>query len=63
MSVVQAPPVKLVGPEVIAEQLSVDANTIRRWACQGRIPSVRVTKKVVRFDPAKVLESLERSQA
>ena len=49
---------KLVSPEVVAEHLDVDARTINRWACEGRLPSVPITRKVRRFDLPAVINAI-----
>lgn len=47
----------LVGPEVVAEHLSVSRNTILNWARDGKIPCVRVGK-IYRFSMKLVSESI-----
>ncbi len=49
----------LVGPEVLAQDYGVEATTVRRWAREGRIPHIRVSNKILRFDRQRVLEALE----
>ena len=44
----------LTGQE-LAERLRVSPSTIREWAREGRIPEVRISGKVRRFDFAEVL--------
>jgi excisionase family DNA binding protein len=47
----------------VAELLSVDKRTAYRWAWEGRIPSVRLSDKVLRFDREAVEAWItERSQ-
>lgn len=43
----------------IASSLGVHPETVLQWARQGRIPRLRVSGKVVRFDPVAVLAALE----
>lgn len=47
----------LVGPEVIAELLSVSRNTILNWAKSGKIPAIIICK-TYRFSLNKVSESI-----
>lgn len=46
----------------VAERLHIRPRTVKAWASQGRIPTVRLSPKVVRFDWAAVLAAL-RDQA
>lgn len=45
-----SPPKELLTAEELATRLRVRPGTIRVWARRGRIPSVRLSPKVVRFD-------------
>lgn len=47
----------IVGPEVIADLLSVSRNTVLNWAKSGQIPSIRVGK-VYRFSLRAVSQSI-----
>jgi predicted site-specific integrase-resolvase len=38
----------------LANDLQVDASTIYRWATEKKIPSVRLAKGVVRFEPTAI---------
>lgn len=49
---------KLVTAEDLGRRLSVRASTIRRWAREGRIPAVRPTSRVIRFDLRAALDAL-----
>ena len=40
--------------EELAERLRLRPDTIRLWTRQGIIPAIRVTGKVIRYDPAEV---------
>ena len=42
----------------MAERLRIKPTTLREWAREGRIPSVRITPKVIRFDAEAVILSL-----
>lgn len=44
----------------LADQLRVTPETVKIWARQGLIPRVRLTPKVIRFDPSAVLAALAR---
>jgi excisionase family DNA binding protein len=45
----------------LAERLRVTTPTVLRWHRAGRIPVMRVTGKVLRFDLIEVLSVLKRS--
>jgi len=38
----------------IAERLKVKRSTVRRWAHDGHIPSVRLSARVIRYDPVAI---------
>ena len=40
--------------EELAQRLRLRPSTIKRWAQEGIIPSLRLSGKVVRFDPEDV---------
>lgn len=40
---------ELLTPEELAARLAVAPGTVKEWARRGRIPSVRISPKVVRF--------------
>jgi len=42
----------------LAERLRVRPDTVRRWMRAGRIPVLRVSEKVVRYDYGEVIEAL-----
>ena len=50
---------KIVTAAELAEQLSLKAKTIRDWARQGKIPALRMSPKVIRFDPDEVIRALK----
>jgi predicted site-specific integrase-resolvase len=55
-------PIELLTAAELAARLSVRPATIRVWARAGMIPAVRLTPKVVRFEPGDVLAALRRFQ-
>jgi excisionase family DNA binding protein len=48
----------LVDVEVIARRLNISEDSVYRYARDGRIPSVRVGSRLVRFDAEAVLQAL-----
>jgi len=44
----------------LAKRLNLKPETIRGWARQGLIPSLRPTAKVLRFEMNRVLKAMER---
>lgn len=48
----------LVTAQEIAEILGVTEATVRGWAREGRIPSLRLTPRTVRFVPSRVFAAL-----
>ena len=49
---------KLVTAKVLAEHFTVGIETITRWARLGVIPSVRPSRRILRFDLAEVERAL-----
>jgi predicted site-specific integrase-resolvase len=47
----------------LGDRLRVKPSTILEWQRSGRIPSIRLSHKVLRFDLADVLGALKRSAA
>jgi excisionase family DNA binding protein len=47
----------------LSERLKVRPSTILDWQRSGRIPALRITNKVLRFNLADVLAALNRSNA
>ena len=47
----------------LAERLGVSADTISKWARQGRIPAIRITRKVLRYDYDGIVEALRKKAA
>ena len=52
---------KLLTAEEVAEVLQVSPRTIREWARTRKIPAVRVSRKVRRFDLQDVLATIKGS--
>ncbi|HEX3658924.1 MAG TPA: helix-turn-helix domain-containing protein [Pirellulales bacterium] len=44
--------------EEIAERLRVTPGTVMIWARENRIPSIRISRRVVRFDPVAVEKAI-----
>ena len=44
----------------LAERLGVSANTVLKWARQGKIPAIRVSRKVVRFHYDSIVAALRK---
>jgi len=49
----------LITAEQLGERLSLKPGTIKRWAQDGIIPYLRLSGKVIRFDPGEVEEALK----
>jgi len=52
------PTTELLTSVQLAERLGLRPNTIRNWARENIIPAIRITGKVVRFDPLQVDRAL-----
>lgn len=52
---------ELLTAKGLAERLGVRPSTIRRWQREGRIPGVRISAKVVRYDFQAVLEAVNEN--
>lgn len=50
---------KLLNSRQLAEALGLSAATVERWALEGRIPSIRPSARVVRFDLDDVMKALK----
>lgn len=51
---------ELLTAEEMALRLRLRPSTIKRWVHEGIIPSIRVSGKVVRFDPKDVESALRK---
>ncbi|MGZ0174479.1 MAG: helix-turn-helix domain-containing protein [Planctomycetales bacterium] len=49
---------ELLTADELADRLKVRPGTVRFWSRQGRIPAIRLTPKVVRFDLDAVVSAL-----
>lgn len=54
---------RLLSARVVAHQLGVTANTVKSWARAGKIASVRLSARCIRFDPDAVAAFLAQSKA
>ena len=52
---------KLVTSEQLAKELSVGVDTIKNWGRTGRIPRIRISRKIIRFDRDAVLSALSQA--
>jgi excisionase family DNA binding protein len=48
----------LLTAEQLAQKLQVRKTTVAHWARIGTIPSVRIGRRIVRFDPTVVYKAL-----
>jgi predicted site-specific integrase-resolvase len=53
---------EILTAEELAARLKVRPATIREWGRDGRIPTVRITPKVIRYDVDAVMRSLQEQQ-
>ena len=51
---------ELLTAEELAQRLAVSPRTVRRWAKETRIPEVRASARVRRFDYEDVLAALKQ---
>jgi len=49
---------KLMTAEEIAEGLNVSPSTVKEWGREGKIPRVKVSHKIIRYDPEAVQSAL-----
>lgn len=52
----------LLTTEELAERLHVRPSTVREWARRGKIPTVRLSPKVVRYSLAAVVNSVGQAR-
>ena len=53
---------KLLTTEDLAERLGVSPGTVVQWARSGRIPEIRPSERIRRFDYDDVLAVLKRAE-
>jgi len=51
---------ELLTAEEMAERLRVKPDTVKAWARQGTIPKLKLSHKVIRFDPVAVVAALSK---
>jgi len=56
---VEAQSDKLLTPTEMAAIVNVHVGTLLRWAREGKIPSVAISRRIVRFDRDAVRAALE----
>jgi len=49
---------KLLTAKEIAQELSVSPSTVTEWGRQGKIPRMKVSHKIIRYDPEAVQSAL-----
>jgi excisionase family DNA binding protein len=54
---------KLLTAKEIARELNVSPSTITDWGRQGKIPRVKVSHKIIRYDPEAVQSALLKMAA
>ncbi len=54
---------ELITKEELGERLKLRPDTIKRWTLQGIIPCLRLSGKVVRYDPDQVTDALRQHAA
>jgi len=52
----------LLTAEGLAARLHVRPSTVRNWARRGKIPTVRLSSKVLRYDFSAVVESVDQAR-
>jgi excisionase family DNA binding protein len=53
---------ELLTADELAGRLQVRPSTIRRWAREGRIPTVRLSPKVLRYNLGAVVQAMRNGQ-
>ena len=53
---------KILSTKEIAWELQVQPATIRRWVREGRIPEIRISLKVRRYNLEDILSALQRQK-
>lgn len=55
-------PVRLLTADELAEVIGVSVGTIAEWAKAGRIPAIRFSTRVQRFDLDEVIDAIKCQQ-
>ncbi len=58
----ERPPEDLLNAADLAQRLGLKPDTVRDWYRRGRIPGLKLSPKVLRFDLAAVLAALGTSE-
>lgn len=53
-------PKRLLTYDELAKELGVKTSTVKTWVRHGKIPGIRVTAKVIRFDLEDVVRALKK---
>ena len=51
---------KLLTAEEVAQELNVSPSTITEWGRQGKIPRVKISRKIIRYEKNATLNALSR---
>lgn len=51
---------RLLKSDEVADALGVSSKTVGIWTREGRIPSIRITRRAIRYRMSDVLRALER---
>jgi excisionase family DNA binding protein len=51
---------RLLNTREVAELLGVSVETVYHWTADGTLPSIRLTPRTLRFDPAAIAAFVER---
>jgi len=54
---------ELLDKDELAERLRVHFGTVVKWEKEGRIPSIRISPRVIRFDFAEVVAALKKRRS
>ena len=50
---------EILTAEQVGECLNLSPHTIKKWAARGKIPSIRISPKVLRFEWAEVKKAIQ----
>lgn len=54
---------ELLTAQELAKRLRVSPETVRAWSRRGMIPALRLSPKVIRYNPEAVLAALDNTPA